>query len=216
MSRVPNRSVTTRILFSLGVLVVVTLALGAARAQFSFHPPAHFAGLVNDFTPSNVSGGPYVMSAKWKLDIRPTFNGEVAEFSADMNMETSDYGINEGIVDPTNTVTRGAHTHNISLTTTNIVYNSSSCPANPPGTPAASGGNIMVTGNVSVTGNGTPAPFESKGPSTLQICITGGSQVPLSNLSLVFVGPATGHFGTLPIRGVVVQKHEPRNAPATP
>jgi hypothetical protein len=64
----------------------------------------------------------------------------------------------------------------------------------------------MVTGTVSVTGNGTPAPFESKGPSTLQVCITGGSQVPLSNLSLLFVGPATTHFGTQPIRGVVAQK----------
>ena len=207
MSRVPNRSFTTRLLFSLGVLVVVTLALGAASAQFVIpHPPAHFVGLVNDFTPSSVKGGPYVMSAKWTLNIRPTFNGDVAEFSADMNMETSDHGIDEGIVDPTNTVTRGAHTHNITLTSTNIVYNSNLCPANPPGTPAATGANIMVTGNVSVTGNGTPAPFEATGPSTLQICITGGSQVPLSNLTLVFVGPATGHFGTQPIRGVVLQK----------
>ena len=209
MSRVPNRSFTARLLFSLGVLVVLTLALAAVPASAQFvlpHPPAHFVGLVNDFTPSNVKGGPYVMSAKWILNIRPTFNGDVAEFSADMNMETSDQGIQEGIVDPTNTTTRGAHTHNITLTSTSIVYNSNLCPANPPGTPAASGPNIMVTGNVSVTGNGTPAPFESTGPSTLQICITGGSQVPLSNLSLVFVGPATGHFGTQPIRGVVLQK----------
>ena len=206
-TRIANRTLTTRLLFSLGILVVVTLALGAARAQWvPPHPPAHFVGLVNDFTPSNVKGGPYVMSAKWTLNIRPTFNGDIAEFTADMNMETSDYGINENIVDPTNTTTRGAHTHNITFTTTNIVYNSPSCPANPPGTPAASGGNIMVTGTVSVTGNGTPAPFESTGPSTLQICITGGSQVPLSNVSLLFVGPATGHFGTQPIRGVVLQK----------
>ena len=105
MSRIPNRNFTTRLLFSLGVLVVVTLALGAARAQWvPPHPPAHFVGLVNDFTPSSVKNGPYVMSAKWTLNIRPTFNGDVAEFTADMNMETSDYGVNEGIVDPTNTV----------------------------------------------------------------------------------------------------------------
>ncbi len=166
MSRIPNRNFTTRLLFSLGVLVVVTLALGAARAQWvPPHPPAHFVGLVNDFTPSSVKNGPYVMSAKWTLNIRPTFNGDVAEFTADMNMETSDYGVNEGIVDPTNTATRGAHTHNITLTSTKIVYRRSM--GREPQMAqllltAASGPNIMITGNVSVTGDGLCSP--DRGP----------------------------------------------------
>ena len=62
-----------------------------------------------------------------------------------------------------------------------------------------------MTGPAHVTGNGSPAPFQTGGrpPSTVQICITGGSTVTLSNFTLTFVGPATGHFGTYAIHGVV-------------
>ena len=62
---------------------------------------------------------------------------------------------------------------------------------------------LVVTGTATTTGNGGPAPFEAKGPSTLQVCIMGGSQVVYSNVTLVYTGPATGHFGTQPIHGVV-------------
>jgi hypothetical protein len=37
----------------------------------------------------------------------------------------------------------------------------------------------------------------------MQVCITGGTEVPFSNVSLVLTGPATGHFGTHAINGVV-------------
>lgn len=196
-----NRNPLRRTLCSLAALTL--LSSFAARGQFP-RPDRHFTGLINDFTPSNVTGGPYMMNGEWTMDIRHTLGGgEVADFTIFMNMETSDQGINEGIVDPTNTTTRNAHTHNITMRGVSVTYGSPLCPANPPGVPAASGGNILITGNVDVTANGTAASFESKGTSTLTVCLTGGSQVPLTNLTMTFVGPATGHFGGQQIRGVV-------------
>jgi hypothetical protein len=47
------------------------------------------------------------------------------------------------------------------------------------------------------------ASFESKGASTLQVCIMGGAEVSFSNVTLVYSGLATGHFGAQPIHGVV-------------
>ena len=59
-----------------------------------------------------------------------------------------------------------------------------------------------------MTGNGNNAPFETTPPSsTLQVCVIGGDDVPYSvtnaNITLVFGGPATAHFGTQAIHGVV-------------
>ena len=51
--------------------------------------------------------------------------------------------------------------------------------------------------------NGSPGPFEKNGPTTLQVCVTGGTDVAYSNMTIVMTGPATGHFGTQPIHGVV-------------
>jgi len=61
------------------------------------------------------------------------------------------------------------------------------------------------TGTVTlVTGNGTPAPFETTPPSsTLHVCVSGGTEVPYSNITMQFVGPATTHFGSQAIHGVV-------------
>jgi hypothetical protein len=201
MSRVPNRNLTTRILFSLGVLVVVTLALGAAHAQFFPRPPerpSHFVGILNDFSPSTVKGGPWEVRGKWTLDI----HGEFADFTAALTMETSDAGI-PNVVDPTNTATRSAHTHHIVLKHASLSTDTSHCSSYSPPT---TGPVIVVTGPAQViTGNGGPAPFQAMGDSTLWICIAGGTQVPYSNLSLQFVGPATGHFGSQFFHGVVLK-----------
>lgn len=187
-----------RTLCSLAALTLITCL--AARGQ----APQHFSGFINDFTPANVTNGPYVMNGKWTLDIHHApGHTEAADFTLFMDMETSDQGINEGIVDPNTTNTRNAHTHNITMTNVSVTYNSPACPANPSTVPAATGGNIMIMGPVDVTANGSPASFESKGTSTLMVCLTGGTQVPLSNITITFVGPATGHFGGQQIRGVV-------------
>jgi len=39
--------------------------------------------------------------------------------------------------------------------------------------------------------------------SMLQVCVNGGSDVPFSNVTLVFGAPASGHFGAQAIHGVV-------------
>ena len=88
------------------------------------------------------------------------------------------------------------------MTNVTVSYDVSGCPAN---SPAITGSGVVINGTATNTGNGGPATFEAKGPSTLQVCITGGSQVEFSNVSLVYTGPATGHFGSQAIHGVVSQ-----------
>ena len=138
------------------------------------------------------------MRGEWSLNV---LSSGAASFTASMTMETSDYGISDATaVDPTNPSTRNPHTHYITMTSGTISYDTSVCPANSPATTAAG---VVVTGNVSIAANGSPAPFQANGSSTLQICIIGGSQVEYTNVTLVLTGPATTHFGPQPIHGVV-------------
>ena len=158
----------------------------------------HLSGLVNDYSPSTVSGGPYEIRGQWSVDVNRSGS---ADFAADLNMQTSDYGITSATkVDPANPGTRSPHTHHISMTNATVSYDTSACPANNPPTTSAG---VVINGTATTTGNGGPAPFESKGASTLQVCIGGGTQVQFSNITLVYTGPATAHFGAQPIHGVV-------------
>jgi len=176
-------------------LALCGLALAPAQAQSL--RPVHFGGVINDYSPSTVAGGPYEIRGDWSLDVV----GSTASFSADLNMETSDYGITGATqVDPTNPSTRSPHTHHISMTNITVSYDTSVCPANNPPTTVSG---LVINGTATTTGNGGPASFESKGASTLQVCIMGGSELAYSNVTLVYTGPATGHFGTQPIHGVV-------------
>ena len=175
-------------------LCVVTLVQAHAQDL----RPVNFSGTIHDYSPSTVSGGPYEMRGEWSLDVA---RGGTANFSADMAMETSDYGITGATqVDPTNPATRSPHTHHISMTNVTVSYDTSVCPANNPPTTVSG---VVVNGTATTSGNGGPASFESRGASTLQVCIMGGSEVSFSNLTLVYTGPATGHFGTQPIHGVI-------------
>jgi hypothetical protein len=62
---------------------------------------------------------------------------------------------------------------------------------------------FVVTGTATITGNGSPAPFAN--PSPLTICVPGGGDVKFSNVTLAFGLPASSHFGTQAIHGVVVR-----------
>ena len=178
--------------------IAFTLSAGLMTAQDLRQ--VHFKGVINDYSPSNVSGGPWEIRGTWSLDVERT---GTARFSADLTMETSDYGITgTSQVDPTNPSTRSPHTHHISMTNATVSYDTTVCPANSPPT---TGPGVVVTSTATTTGNGGPAPFEAKGASTLQVCLTGGSLVDFSNLTLVYNGPATGHFGPQAIHGVVTQ-----------
>jgi hypothetical protein len=180
-----------------GIAIAVS-AIALAPSQAQGLRPVHFGGVVNDYSPSTVSGGPYEIRGDWSLDV---VGGATGNFSADLNMETSDYGITGATqVDPTNPATRSPHTHHISMTNATVSYDTSACPANSPATTVSG---LVVNGTATTSGNGAPASFEAKGPSTLQVCIMGGSEVSYSNVTLVYSGPATTHFGTQPIHGVV-------------
>jgi hypothetical protein len=174
------------------------LAMGAMWAQDQ--RTVHFKGTVSDYSPANLSGGPWEIRGVWAVDVDRTGSGS---FTADLTMETSDYGISSATaVDPNNPSTRSPHTHHISMTNATVSYDASVCPANSPATGSVA---VVITAPATTAGNGSPAAFESKGASSLQVCITGGSTVSFSNVTLVYTGPATGHFGSQPIHGVVTQ-----------
>jgi|SRR6185312_1388436 len=184
--------------FSILVLFSGTVALAQAPAsmQSGHFFPIHFSGIINDYSPSTVSGGPWEVRGNWSLDLR----GTTANFSAAVTMETSDSGTTVDLTDPDS---RAAHTHHITLTNGKVSYttDTSVCPAYNPATTTP---NLVITGGtVNITGNGGAAPFLAKGPTSLTICINGGAEVPFSNFSMVFSGTATGHFGTKAYHGVV-------------
>ena len=158
--------------------------------------PVHFTGLINDYSPATVKGGPWEMHGTWSLDLHEQTG--TADFSAAMTM--SGYGTTAGVADATKGGL-GAHTHHIKLTHAVISWHMTGCPTFSPATETG----FQVNGTVSLlTGNGSNAPFETTPPSsTVQICVTGGSEVTHSNISLVFGGPATTHFGAQAIHGVV-------------
>jgi hypothetical protein len=196
------------------VVAVVILAVGiCARAQAP--TPTHFSGLINDYSPETILGkvvGPWEMHGKWSLDLKG--RSGLADFSAEMTMELSDHAMEVAIADAiaAGTVppsfddpeTRTPHTHHITMKDAKVsVPTTGVCP--PYATPNTTTPGIMVTGSAYITGNGGPAPFSKNDTvlSTLQVCVNGGTDVPYSNVSLVFGAPASGHFGMSAIHGVV-------------
>jgi len=139
----------------------------------------------------------------------------LADFSAEMTMELSDHAMEvaianalaAGAVPPTfdDPETRTPHTHHITMKDAKVSYPAAGvCPNYPPPTNTTNPG-FMLTGPAYITGNGGPAPFSKNDTvlSMLQVCVNGGSDVPYSNVTLVFGAPASGHFGTQAIHGVV-------------
>jgi hypothetical protein len=180
------------------LLLPVTFALGQERKS------VHLSGLINDYSPlsANVKGSPWEMHGQWSMELGP--DRETADFSADMTM--SGFGRTaEGAVDPTQPLVN-PHTHHIRLTKIKISWDMIGCPTY--ATPVPTSG-FQISGTVSLlTGNGNNAPFETKPPSSvLQVCVTGVDNAPYSvanaNITLVFTGDATSHFGPQPIHGVV-------------
>jgi hypothetical protein len=179
--------------------------------------PAELNGLLNDYTPAapTVTGGPYEMHGKWSLHL----DRGAAIFSAEMSMETADFANSDPAHDPTKL---GPHTHHIRVTD-GVVHNDPTDPINwktscPTFKPAVAGG-FVVTGTAYVTGNGGNPPFGN--PSMVTICILGGAANPatttaqavvkFSNFTLSFASgsPASSHFGTQAVNGVVVRCHRP-------
>lgn len=197
--------------FAMALVVVVAMSIHA-NAQ---HNPAHFRGVINDFTAAHNSkgkaSGPWEIHGVWRLDLSDESGS--AKFSAALTMENSDYWllINPNPpADPDSPASRSPHTHHITMTDAQTTWDpgtvAASCPSTSYKPPTTTG--FMITGWASVTGNGGPAPFAPQGQlSKITICITGASQVEFSNITLAFGAPASGHFGTQPINGVVTANH---------
>ncbi len=46
------------------------LLVSGTCAMAQDHGPAHFTGVLNDYSPSTVKGGPWEMHGQWTLDLR--------------------------------------------------------------------------------------------------------------------------------------------------
>jgi hypothetical protein len=203
--------------WSVGAWVLV-LALGTSAAAQTAAAQGrrceHFSGVINDFTPAhNALGsatGPWEMHGVWHLDV--SRDGSTADFSAALTMEDSDYWLTinpDPPADPDSPATRTPHTHHITMKGAQVTSDpslvASGCPTASYTPPTTTG--FMVTGTASVTGNGGYPPFAPQGQtSPLTVCVTGGTQVTFSNITLVFGLPASGHFGSQAINGAVRRK----------
>ena len=194
----------SRILSSAVHALSVLALVSANFALGQEHKPVHLSGLLNDYTPlsENVTGSPWEMHGQWSMDLWP--DRGTADFSADMTM--SGFGKTaEGAVDPTQPLVK-PHTHHIRLTNVKITWDITGCPTYAAPSPTSG---FQITKTVSLlTGNGNNAPFETTPPSSvLQVCVTGVTDAPYSvpnaNMTMVFTGPATTHFGPQAIHGVV-------------
>jgi hypothetical protein len=197
-----KRTILTSVIraLSLSALIAATCALAQEPRA-----PTHFTGVFNDYTPAdpNLKGSPWEMHGQWSVTLHQW--GATADFYADMTM--SGYGTTNSLPDGTKGG-QSAHTHHIRLTKMKVTWDLVGCPAYP--TPVPTQG-FQINGTVSlITGNGSGAPFETTSPpvSTLQVCVSGGTQVEYSNMTMVFGAPASTHFGSQAIHGVVRKYRE--------
>jgi len=172
--------------FRRAVRIFTVLMPAVATALLAQTPtPTQFSGLINDYSPSTTVTpmGPWEMRGAWTL----TLNADgKADFLATLTMELSDYTRNSSNIDSTSGPTgRMQHTHHIAIHE---------------GTIAQITGGLEVSGPVTITKDGSPAPLAA---STLSVSIIGGTSVGFSNITLQFAGGATMHFGPQSIHGVV-------------
>jgi|ERR1022692_265746 hypothetical protein len=188
------------------LVVVFAVAIGAFAQN---HGAVQFRGIINDFTPAHTvkPSGPWELHGVWRLDLKR--ESGTADFSAALTMENSDYWLlinSNPPADPDSPATRTPHTHHIAMKDAQVTWDpsavSSGCPTASYKPPTTTG--FIVTGMASIAGNGGYPPFAPEGQlSQLTVCVTGGTQVESSNITLVFGAPASGHFGSQPINGAV-------------
>lgn len=173
-------------------LVLVLAGNVGALAQNSkldrFGNQIDFRGQINAYSPQTGTAGPYEIRGPWSLKLDR--NTGKAEFSAAVNMELSDgwvLTVNKDSTTLFDPKARNAHTHHITMSSYQITEPSS--------------GGLQISGTATVTLNGGPTPFAQQSPLT--ILLTGGTDIPFSNVTLLFGAPASGHFGSEVLPGVV-------------
>jgi hypothetical protein len=187
------------------VCIAAVFAIAAVTRVLAQPAPDRFSGIFNDYTPATGISGPWEMHGTWVLKLKG--DSGKADFSADMTMEHPDSWVaaNPGSMTTPNIdnpVARMPHTHHITMTDAVVSSDTSVCQPDNPATIVR----LVIIGQPSVTGNGKAASFESLGPSTLQVCITGEELIEYSNLSMSFTATspaALKHFGSYAIHGIV-------------
>ena len=167
------KTLCTKTLWWIGALLM-TSSLGFGSTT----DQTNLSGVIHDHTA--VSAGSWELHGEYWLQTKG--NGK-ADFSAILTMQRSDYWAMTSGSDPN---ARSAHTHHITVVD---------------GTVTQITGGFEVSGMAAITANGNAAPFGLYSPMVIDI--TGGDTVTLSNIKVTFQGAAAGHFGTLPLSGVV-------------
>lgn len=190
------------------LIAVFTIVPGhgvSAQVRDGYGSPFRYHGVINDFPVSaNPTAGPWELRGPWSLNLQP--RSGTADFSASLTMEFSDLGAGAG----TTTDARHQHTHQITMKGATLIQNppQSDCPTGLTPFPTYTW-QIEVTGMANVAGNGGYV-FGEGTLVPLQVCLGGGPEIPVSNITLVFTNltngdpsPATNHFGSQAIHGVV-------------
>jgi hypothetical protein len=166
--------------------ILVLLLTGSIGALAQSATPKSFRGLINDYSPETTvtPTGPWEIRGSWELTVDPA--SSTANFSAELNMEMSDYTLVCCGIDPDSPAERMPHTHLITVVGGQV-------------TQLTGGGFEVSGGTVEILKNGSPVLT----PSTLTIDLTGGTTAAYSNITLTFGGDAGGHFGTQPVNGFV-------------
>jgi hypothetical protein len=166
------------------ILAVLSASVGALAQTSAL---TTFSGEMNAYSPqssgSTGTTGPYEIRGPWSLMSK---GNSKADFSTDLNMEESDGWCitqNGSNFDP---AARGAHTHHVTLVNATV-------------TQITNG--FQISGSATIMSNG--AISSTLSPSILTVEITGGTDRKYSNVTLTFQTPASNHFGSEPIAGVV-------------
>jgi hypothetical protein len=175
------------------MVLVLAASMGAVaqNSAFARFGVIDFYGQINAYSPqTGATGtlGPYEIRGPWSLKVNR--NSGKADFSAAVNMELSDgwaLTTNKDSKTPFDPNAGNAHTHHITLNGGDV-------------TELPSGG-FQVSGTGTVTLNGGPTLFAQQ--SRLTITVTGGTDPEFSNITLLFGAPASGHFGSEVLPGVV-------------
>jgi hypothetical protein len=179
-----------RILFrTVRITAVFVLAAAAALASFAnWQTPTHFSGLINDYTAVAGGTGPWEVRGPWNLQLNE--QSGTADFSAAVTMELSDFSLSGSNISAS---ARMQHTHHITVEGGRV---------------APITGGFEVTGPVTITKDGGPAPTAIQG-SNIVIDVIGGTLVKFSNITLTFENGAATHFGSEPLHGVVRKADRP-------
>lgn len=174
---------------TVGITTVLVFAAAAALVTLAdWRTPTHFSGLINDYTAVAGGTGPWEVRGPWNLQVHE--ESGTADFSAAVTMELSDFSLSGSNISAS---ARMQHTHHLTVEG---------------GTVTPITGGFEVTGPVTITKDGGPAPAAIQG-STVVIDVTGGTLVKFSNITLTFQDGAANHFGSEPLHGVVRRADRP-------